>query len=95
MGKHTFTTEETRKAHEAAKEARKKAPSRREKMARYAQTFDRQRADYGKHKHKLIGLPLVDKIEKGSMAAARQSLGDPLTRCRRRGKMWPLSHKEY
>jgi hypothetical protein len=30
----------------------------------------RQRADYQKHPHKRIGLPLVDQVEKGSMAAA-------------------------
>jgi hypothetical protein len=62
----TFTDEDRRKS----REARKKAPSRGEKMARYAQTFARQRAEYSRHKHKLIGLPLVDKVEKGSMAAA-------------------------
>jgi hypothetical protein len=70
MGKHTFTTEETRRALKAAKEARKRAPSRREKMARYAQTFAPQRAEYQRHPHKRIGLPLVDQVEKGSMAAA-------------------------
>jgi hypothetical protein len=39
-------------------------------MAAYAQTFARQRAEYSRHQHKLIGLPLVDKVEQGSMAAA-------------------------
>jgi hypothetical protein len=64
-------TEEAReKGTLAAREARKKAPSRQEKMTRYAQTFAKQRAEYSRHKHKLICLPLVDKVEKGSMAAA-------------------------
>jgi hypothetical protein len=66
----TFTEEERRRGREAAKEARKKVPTRKQKMARYAQTFARQRAEYSRHPHKLIGLPLVNKVEKGSMAAA-------------------------
>jgi hypothetical protein len=70
-----LTEEARQKGTLAAREARKKAPSRREKMARYAQTFARQRAEYGRHKHKLIGLPLVDKVEQGSMA--RRPRGAP------------------
>jgi hypothetical protein len=65
-----LTEEARQKGTLAAREARKKAPSRREKMARYAQTFARQRAEYQRHPHKRIGLPLVDKVEQGSMAAA-------------------------
>jgi hypothetical protein len=41
-----LTEEARQKGILAAREARKKAPSRREKMARYAQTFARQRAEY-------------------------------------------------
>jgi hypothetical protein len=71
MGKHTFTTEETRKALEAAREARKKVPSRRQRMAAFGETFARQRAEYSRHPHKRIGLPLVDQVEKqGSLTAA-------------------------
>jgi hypothetical protein len=64
-----FTSEEAKRAR-ARQGASKKAPSRREKMAAYAQTFARQRAEYQRHPHKRIGLPLVDKALKGSMAAA-------------------------
>jgi hypothetical protein len=42
-----LTEEARQKGTLAAREARKKAPSRREKMARYAQTFARQWAEYG------------------------------------------------
>jgi hypothetical protein len=64
-----FTSEEAKRAR-ALQGPRKKPSSRREKMARYAQTFARQRAEYSRHQHKRIGLPLVDKVEQGSMAAA-------------------------
>jgi hypothetical protein len=62
----TFTEEARRKGQEA----RRKAPTRKQKMAAYAQTFAKQRAEYSRHKHKLIGLPLVDRVEQGSMTAA-------------------------
>jgi hypothetical protein len=65
-----FTSEEAKRAQAAGLEPRKRAPTRKQKMAAYAQTFARQMAEYSRHPHKRIGLPLVDKVEQGSMAAA-------------------------
>jgi hypothetical protein len=66
----TLTPEQRRKGLEASLEARKRAPTKKEKMAAYAETFARQRSEYQKHPHKRIGLPLVDRAEKGNLAAA-------------------------
>jgi hypothetical protein len=48
-----------------AREARRKAPRRREKMAVYAETFAKQRREFPK-----IALPIIVQAERGSMVAA-------------------------
>src|SRR5262245_60285755 len=52
-----------------AKEARAKAPSRKQRLAAYADSFAKQRRVVPKHAER-IALPLIAKAEAGSLTAA-------------------------
>jgi hypothetical protein len=62
--KHTLTDEDKARLREA-RAKRGRTPSRREKMAAFAGSFGLMRKGYPK-----IALPLIDKMEQGSLAAA-------------------------
>jgi hypothetical protein len=63
MSRRTLTDEQKAKMREARKTA--KRTSRKDKMAAFAAGFDLMRKGYPK-----IALPLIDRVEQGSMAAA-------------------------